>query len=54
VSLRWTKPRAGVQIALVEESEAEGILNYRTVNLPILFIGGERIALTSYVCNLVM
>ena len=36
--------RAGVQIELVEESEAEGILKYRTVNLPMLFIGGEKIA----------
>jgi hypothetical protein len=36
--------RAGVQIELVEETEAEGILKYRTVNLPMLFIGGEKIA----------
>lgn len=36
--------RAGVDIELVEESEAEGILKYRTVNLPMLFIGGEKIA----------
>ncbi len=36
--------RASVAIELVEESETEGILKYRTVNLPILFIGGEKIA----------
>ena len=36
--------RAGVQIELVEETEAEGILKYRTVNLPLLFVGGEKIA----------
>ncbi len=36
--------RAGVEIALVEENEATGILEYRTVNLPMLFIGGEKIA----------
>ena len=36
--------RASVPIQLVEETEAEGILKYRTVNLPLLFIGGEQIA----------
>ncbi len=36
--------RAGVEIELVEETEAEGILKYGTVNLPMLFIGGEKIA----------
>ncbi len=36
--------RARIQIALVEETEVEGILKYRTVNLPMLFIGGERVA----------
>ena len=36
--------RAGVPIQLVEETETEGILKYRTVHMPILFIGGEKIA----------
>ncbi|CAG0947988.1 hypothetical protein ANRL1_04795 [Anaerolineae bacterium] len=36
--------RASVAIELIEDSEAEGILKYRTVNLPMLFIGGEKIA----------
>ena len=36
--------RANVEIKLVEETEAEGILKYRTVNLPILFISGQKIA----------
>jgi len=36
--------RASVPIQLVEETEAEGILKYRTVNLPMLFIGGEKVA----------
>ncbi len=36
--------RAGVSIELIEESEVEGILKYQTVDLPLLFIGGERIA----------
>jgi len=36
--------RANVAIELVEESETEGILKYNTVNLPILFVGGEKIA----------
>ncbi len=36
--------RANIEIALVEENEAIGILKYRTVNLPMLFIGGEKIA----------
>jgi hypothetical protein len=36
--------RAGVPIQLVEETEAEGILKYRTVHLPLLFIGGEKVA----------
>jgi hypothetical protein len=36
--------RAGVPIQLVEETESEGILKYRTVHMPMLFIGGEKIA----------
>ncbi len=36
--------QAGVPIKLVEETEAEGILKYQTVNLPLLFIGEEKIA----------
>jgi len=36
--------RLNVRIELVEETEAEGILKYRTVNLPMRFIGGEKIA----------
>jgi len=36
--------RANIKIALVEENEATGILKYRTVNLPMLFIGGQKIA----------
>ena len=36
--------RSGQEIELIEETEAEGILKYRTVNLPMLFIGGEEIA----------
>lgn len=36
--------RAGVPVQLVEETEAEGILEYRTVNLPMLFIGDEKVA----------
>ncbi len=36
--------RARVAIELIEETEVEGILKYRTVNLPLLFIGGEKIA----------
>ncbi len=36
--------RARVQIALVEETEVEGILKYQTVNLPMLFIGGKKVA----------
>jgi Thioredoxin domain len=36
--------RANIEIALVEENEAMGILKYRTVNLPMLFIGGKKIA----------
>lgn len=36
--------RAGIELALVEETEVVGILKYRTVNLPLLFIGGETIA----------
>ncbi len=36
--------RAGVPIQLVEETETEGILKYRTVHMPMLFIGGEKIA----------
>jgi|YNPBryantNP2012_1023418.scaffolds.fasta_scaffold29133_2 hypothetical protein len=36
--------RASVEIDLVEENEATGILKYRTVNLPLLFIGGQKIA----------
>lgn len=36
--------RLDVAIELVEETDAEGILKYRTVNLPLLFIGGEKVA----------
>ena len=36
--------RANVEIALVEENEATGILKYGTVHLPMLFIGGQKIA----------
>jgi hypothetical protein len=36
--------RAKVEIELVEENEATGILKYRTLNLPMLFIGGAKIA----------
>jgi hypothetical protein len=36
--------RTGVLIQLVEETKAEDILKYRTVNLPMLFIGGKKIA----------
>ncbi len=36
--------RLGVPIQLVEETEVEGIMKYQTVNLPVLFIGGEKIA----------
>ncbi len=34
----------GVPIQLVEENEVEGILKYRTVNLPLLFIDEEQVA----------
>ena len=36
--------RLGVTIELIEENEVQGILKYNTVNLPLLFIGGEKIA----------
>lgn len=36
--------RADIPIELIEEPEAEAILKYHTVNLPMLFIGGEKIA----------
>ncbi len=36
--------RAGIAVALLEETEFEGILKYRTVNLPILFIDGRQVA----------
>ncbi len=36
--------RAQVEIELVEETEAQAILKYRTVNLPLLFLDGEKIA----------
>ena len=36
--------RANAEIELVEENEATGILKYGTVHLPLLFIGGEKIA----------
>jgi hypothetical protein len=36
--------RAGIGITLVEENEATGILKYRTVHLPMLFVGGQKIA----------
>jgi hypothetical protein len=35
---------AKIEIELIEENEAEGILKYNTVHLPLLFIGGEKIA----------
>jgi hypothetical protein len=35
--------RAGIEIALVEETEVEEILKYGTVNLPLLLIGDTRI-----------
>lgn len=35
---------AKIEIELVEETETEGILKYRTVNLPLLFIDGEKVA----------
>jgi hypothetical protein len=36
--------RTGVPVRLIEEPEAEGILKYHTLNLPLLFIGREQIA----------
>ncbi len=36
--------RTGIEIALVEETEIDAILKYRTVNLPLLFIDGEKMA----------
>ncbi len=36
--------RLGVPIQLIEENEVQGILKYNTVNLPLLFIGGEKVA----------
>jgi hypothetical protein len=36
--------RLGISIQLIEENEVQGILKYDTVNLPLLFIGGEKIA----------
>jgi Thioredoxin domain len=36
--------RTGVPIRLVEETEAAGILEYHTLHLPMLFIGGEQVA----------
>ncbi len=36
--------RAGIAVALLEETEVEGILKYRTVNLPLLFIDGRQVA----------
>ncbi len=36
--------RAGISIQLIEETEAAGILKNQTVNLPLLFIGGVKIA----------
>ncbi len=36
--------RGGVPVQLIEETEAEGVLKYHTLNLPLLFIGGEQIA----------
>ncbi len=35
---------AGIEIALVEETEVQGILKYGSVNLPMLVIDGTRIA----------
>ncbi len=34
----------GIPIQLTEETEVEGILKYGTVNLPLLFIGSDKIA----------
>jgi hypothetical protein len=36
--------RAGIQVALREETEVDGILKYRTANLPLLFIDGRQVA----------
>ena len=36
--------RLGIAIELKEENEVQGILKYNTVNLPLLFVGGEKIA----------
>ncbi len=36
--------RAGISIQLIEETEATGILKYQTVNLPLLFIAGVKVA----------
>ncbi len=36
--------RLGVPIQLIEGTEVEGILKYKTVNLPLLYIGTEKIA----------
>lgn len=36
--------RLGVSIQLIEENEVQGILKYNTLNLPLLFIGGVKIA----------
>ncbi len=36
--------RAGMAVALLEETQAQAILKYRTVNLPILFVDGRQVA----------
>ncbi len=36
--------RAGISIRLIEETEVVGILKYQTVNLPLLFIAGVKVA----------
>jgi len=36
--------RVGMSVEFIEETEAEGILKYRTLNLPLLFIGEEQVA----------
>ena len=36
--------RVGMSVEFIEETEAEGILKYRTPNLPLLFIGEEQVA----------
>jgi hypothetical protein len=42
--VRGAAARLGIPVHLSEENEVQGILKYNTVNLPLLFIGGELIA----------